>query len=103
MTTKPSVLITGASGGIGATYASRFARRGHDLILVARNLDRMQTLAARGAGAIINIGSIVAVGPELLNGVMTAGDRVDAACQAMLPNLSPAEPAGRYQLAAAAL
>jgi hypothetical protein len=43
----PSVLITGASTGIGATYADRFARRGHDLVLVARNTARMETLAAR--------------------------------------------------------
>lgn len=47
MTTKPSVLITGASTGIGATYADRFARRGHDLVLVARNNVRMKALAGR--------------------------------------------------------
>lgn len=47
MTTIPSVLITGASTGIGATYAERFARRGHDLVLVARDKRRMETLAAR--------------------------------------------------------
>jgi short-subunit dehydrogenase len=46
MNTKPSVLITGASSGIGATYADRFARRGHDLVLVARDQDRMEKLAA---------------------------------------------------------
>ena len=46
MTGKPSVLITGASSGIGATYADRFARRGHDLVLVARDSGRMQALAA---------------------------------------------------------
>src|SRR5215217_7844096 len=45
--TKPSVLITGASSGIGATYADRFARRGHDLVLVARDSARMETLAAK--------------------------------------------------------
>lgn len=42
----PSVLIAGASSGIGATYADRFARRGHDLVLVARDGARMQALAA---------------------------------------------------------
>ena len=47
MTTLPSVLITGASSGIGATYAERFARRGHALVLVARDKDRLETLAAR--------------------------------------------------------
>jgi uncharacterized protein len=47
MTRKPSVLITGSSTGIGATYADRFARRGHDLVLVARDKARMETLAAR--------------------------------------------------------
>lgn len=47
MVNVPSVLITGASAGIGATYAERFARRGHDLVLVARDAARMGTLATR--------------------------------------------------------
>lgn len=47
MNTRSSVLITGASTGIGATYAERFARRGHDLVLVARDKARLDTLAAR--------------------------------------------------------
>ena len=47
MADKPSVLITGASSGIGATYADRFARRGHDLVLVARDRKRLEDLAAR--------------------------------------------------------
>ena len=34
MTTLPTVFITGASSGIGATYAERFARRGHNLVLL---------------------------------------------------------------------
>lgn len=47
MAAIPSVLITGASSGIGAQYAERFARRGHDLVLVARDRARMEALAAR--------------------------------------------------------
>jgi short-subunit dehydrogenase len=46
MSTRLStVLITGASSGIGAVYADRFARRGHNLVLVARDKARMEALA----------------------------------------------------------
>jgi short-subunit dehydrogenase len=47
MSSKPTVLITGASAGIGAVYADRFAKRGHDLVLVARDRAKLEALAAR--------------------------------------------------------
>jgi hypothetical protein len=64
MREKPTVLITGASTGIGADYADRFARRGHGLVLVARDMSRSITRGSStlqgkhrppSAGAPINI------------------------------------------------
>jgi uncharacterized protein len=44
---KGTALITGASTGIGAVYADRLAKRGYDLILVARSREKLSEVAAQ--------------------------------------------------------
>ena len=43
---KGTAVITGASTGIGAVYASRLARMGYDLIIIARNHNRLNQMAS---------------------------------------------------------
>ncbi|MET0431795.1 MAG: SDR family oxidoreductase [Hyphomicrobium sp.] len=63
-TLKGIALVTGASSGIGAIYADRLAKRGYDLILVARNQERLKDVAARVASAT---GRSVSILPADLN------------------------------------
>lgn len=58
--TKGLAVITGASSGIGAVYADRLARRGYDLLLVARNRKRLVDLAKKLRETGSNVGILTA-------------------------------------------
>jgi short-subunit dehydrogenase len=49
--TRPIALVTGASSGIGETFARVLAQRGHDIVVVARDTGRLEALAKEMEGA----------------------------------------------------
>jgi short-subunit dehydrogenase len=59
---RPVTLITGASAGLGAEFARQCAKRGEELVLVARRRDRLEALAAEVGRAHVIVVDLAAPG-----------------------------------------
>lgn len=81
--TRPRALVTGASSGIGVELARQLARDGHDLVLSARSVAPMDTLAAElgsyGAGAVVIPADLSRAGAAaaLVHDIETRGLQID--------------------------
>jgi len=58
VTSRPATLITGASAGLGAEFARQCARRGEEVVLVARRKDRLDALAAEIGNAHVIVADL---------------------------------------------
>lgn len=76
---RPVALVTGASSGIGASYADRLGRDGYDLVLVARRRDRLEELAnrLRSHGAAAEVLPADLTDPADLAGIETRASQGD--------------------------
>ena len=69
--TRPVALVTGASAGLGREFAVQLARRGHDLVIVARDEERLRELASE-------LHSSTGANVEVLRADLTNDDDVSA-------------------------
>ena len=76
--TKRRALVTGASSGIGEEFARQLARKGYDLVLVARRGDRLEKLAAEFSQAQGTISEVVEADLGTTEGVISVEKRLAA-------------------------
>ena len=89
-------VVTGASGGIGAVYADRLAQRGHDLLLVARNEERLRDKAAKIAAETGNTIEILVADLSEPSDIAALADRLskDTSISVLVNNAGVILPGG---------
>ena len=75
--TKRHALVTGASSGIGEEFALQLAKKGYDLVLVARRRDRLEKLAAEFSQAQGTISEVVEADLGTTEGVISVEKRLE--------------------------
>ncbi len=79
---RPIALITGASSGIGAEFAQQLGRSQHDLVLVARDVDRLEAKAVR-------LRTDFGVQVEILSADLVTDSGVASVCARLADTASP--------------
>jgi short-subunit dehydrogenase len=97
--TRPLAAITGASAGIGATFARTLAARGYDFILIARREDRLQALASELAERHGAKSEIIAADLNAADDLQRVAKRLSAVPLAMLVNNAGFGVQGRFATA----
>jgi short-subunit dehydrogenase len=75
---KRRALVTGASSGIGEEFARQLAKKGYDLVLVARRGDRLEKLAAEFSQAQATITEVIQADLGTTEGVKSVENRLAA-------------------------
>ncbi|HVZ86817.1 MAG TPA: SDR family NAD(P)-dependent oxidoreductase [Polyangia bacterium] len=83
---RPLALVTGASAGVGQSFAEQLAEAGHDLIVVARRRERLEALARRLDAAHAAKVEVLVADLTSEAGVAAVADRAAAAPLALLVN-----------------
>lgn len=88
-TARPVALITGASGGIGLELARLCAKGGHDVILVARNRDKLDEIAKYLSGMYsirVEVISADLTDPEAPQAIMGQAEKLGLGVDVLINN-----------------
>jgi short-subunit dehydrogenase len=83
--TRPVTLVTGASAGLGAEFARQCARRGDELVLVARRCDRLEAVAAELGGRAHVFAADLAM-PEAAAALLSEVERLGLSVSTLINN-----------------